>query len=102
MRISDWSSDVCSSDLLRPQPHAMLARRAAIRLAAQGGRLAVAILVGVGGVGTAVVITGAVFARQTIELGRPHQLHRHYGALGAAAAELEAVTGFPEIGRAHV
>src|SRR3546814_12314571 len=44
--------------------------------------LAVAILVGVGGVGTAVVITGAVFARQTIEFGRPHQFHRYYRALG--------------------
>src|SRR3546814_1564840 len=27
MRISDWSSDVCSSDLFKPVPHSMFAQR---------------------------------------------------------------------------
>src|SRR3546814_18951756 len=38
MRISDWSSDVCSSDLLQPAPHALHVRP--VFVAALGGEVA--------------------------------------------------------------
>ena len=49
------------------------------------------VFIDVGGLGVAVVVTGAVFARQAVELRRPHQFDRQDRALGAAAAEFEAV-----------
>src|SRR3546814_12859199 len=44
MRISDWSSDVCSSDLVAPAPQRYQARQGALRLLVVGGSLGAAAL----------------------------------------------------------
>src|SRR5476651_1860685 len=54
--------------------------------------LAIDVFTNVVGVSRALVVTHTVFARQAVDLRRPDQLHRQYGALGTAAAEFEAVT----------
>ncbi|MNS59096.1 hypothetical protein D3C72_920460 [compost metagenome] len=77
--------------LLDAQPYAVFARRAAIGFTAQRCRLALAVFIDVAGLRVAVVITGAVFARQAVEFRRPHQFDRQDRALGAAAAEFETV-----------
>src|SRR3546814_4150830 len=48
MRISDWSSDVCSSDLVRPGPVASASRRTPLALATPRRPFAAAVRVSVG------------------------------------------------------
>ncbi|MCY1175085.1 hypothetical protein D9M73_153080 [compost metagenome] len=78
--------------LLRDEPVAVLAIVDAIRVA--GGRcvLAVVVLENVVGIRGTFVVTDTVFTRQVVDLRRPDQLDRQDGAIGATAAELEAVT----------
>ncbi|MNS97466.1 hypothetical protein D3C72_1318000 [compost metagenome] len=77
--------------LLGTEPEAVLARTAAISLAAQCCRLVVAVLVDISCLGITVVVTGAIFPWQAIDRRAPDQLDRDHRALGAAAAELEAI-----------
>src|SRR3546814_8762741 len=96
MRISDWSSDVCSSDLESDQPGAEAEQLPDVRGIAEG--------VGHGGpVAQDRAEVEQSLARRRHRLGRqgPHE-EGYQGKGGDAAGAGGEKGGRPEIGRAHV
>ena len=87
---------VCGDLLTRHDPVAVLAGVLLVIQPGEGGGVAVDVFVDIVGIGGAVVVADAVFARQAVDLGRPDHFHRQDRTLGAAAVELEAVAGFQQ------
>src|SRR3546814_4210317 len=73
MRISDWSSDVCSSDLLAQAEQEMLGRRAAVLLIVQRPIALGPVPVGGAQAGQLVRLDGPRARRHQAEAGRRHQ-----------------------------
>src|SRR3546814_10867053 len=95
MRISDWSSDVCSSDLRRAPGAAVLARRAPPPAQADGGRL----------LRPAGAVVPGTRPGPAHRAGRPDQRMNTETSSAQNSARSQAMSSRqpePKIGRAHV
>src|SRR3546814_7511964 len=109
MRISDWSSDVCSSDLARGQDRHAGARhlRSALLRLAEGGRC-VAIMSPTfahDASGASGYVSVAEIARPRVELtilGRPYAKHGTSVAIRLIVFDKGWLGHTEQIGRAHV
>src|SRR5471032_3606372 len=77
--------------LLNNTPITGFAAAGTVRQAGSGSIVTIDVFTDIAGISRTLVETHTVFARQAIDLRRPDQLYWNYGALGAAAAELEAI-----------
>src|SRR3546814_8573141 len=99
MRISDWSSDVCSSDLTQPERHAPLDLVDDLRVGQVKIRLVLVEQMAVVLAGFLVPGPDAVLDR------RENRIHEIVGLVGpyvVVTVGRLAVTAHPQIGRAHV
>src|SRR3546814_13959629 len=100
MRISDWSSDVCSSDLAVEGLDRLAARRAQHRVAAVAGGGGTAVEGGLGeddGQGAAGVAKGAVDVLALLRR-QPHQAERRPRAFTEGAHGVRSVAAQGDVG----